>query len=265
MIQRLAALVVSFVVLFTVATAFSPVAVADPPDGNLGGWTETNPTHGEAASPFTITYWFGGLDGVCFFSHARFIWNEAQIGSATMNASTCSASLSVPSAPSSDPANYFVSAEGCTNPGGVLTCDSSTNAYTMYMVDPTPTIEVIPTSGAPGDPLSVTYEVPDPGCFYTDTQFYWDGEEIGLPEPMTDCSSTLNLADAPLPNGRRAIIRSTQRDAPHARARITRASPSAPVSTARQGSMNAQAADAAIRIDIEADVRHGAAVLQLFA
>ena len=86
-------------------------------------------------------------------------------------------------------------------PGGVLTCDSSRpTPETMYMVDPTPTIEVTPTSGAPGDPLSVTYEVPDPGCFYTDTQFYWDGEEIGLPEPMTDCSSTLNLADAPLPN-----------------------------------------------------------------
>ena len=75
MIQRLAALVVSFVVLFTVATAFSPVAVADPPDGHLGGWTETDPFHGEAASPFTITYWFVALDGVCFFSHARFIWD----------------------------------------------------------------------------------------------------------------------------------------------------------------------------------------------
>src|SRR6187431_512319 len=94
-IQRLAALVVSFVVLFSVATAFSPVADADPTPGHLGGWTETDPFHGEAASPFTISYWFIPIEGACPFTHARFIWdNVTQIGTAPMNAS-CSATLPV--------------------------------------------------------------------------------------------------------------------------------------------------------------------------
>jgi len=123
------ALMVALVVAIVAATAISPVAVADPPPSHLGGWTETDPFHGEAADSFTITYWFIGIEGPCPFSVARFIWDyDTTIGTATMNATTCSATLAVPSAPTDEVANHNVNAEGCNTSSGDITCDGSTNA-----------------------------------------------------------------------------------------------------------------------------------------
>src|SRR5687767_7032295 len=72
-----------------------------------------------------------------------------------------------------------------------------------------------------------------------------------------------NSSLASLPNGRRCIMRSTQRVEPQARNRILRASSGDAVLIACELAMDPQPADATVRKDVEPNVGHRADIPQL--
>ncbi len=202
-IHPLVALMIAAITAITVATAVSPIAVADPPPSTVGPWLEVAPTLGHVADSFTASYWYiDPSGGSCSYATVKFSWDGVGIGSASVDPATCSAARSLKPPPGATLGPHRVSAVACyvDSTGGEV-CDGFTATAVSYYVDPTPTLSVKPSSGEAASAFSATYSTNALDCGYTDAQFLWDDKPIGSPVPLdASCGATLDLSAAPLPN-----------------------------------------------------------------